>query len=105
MPRGTTGFPKLDEANVICRKGFVTPRNTGFETPPPGPGLLTVTVPVSATATSVAGIVAVNCELFTNVVARGLPFQFTTEPDTKPVPFTMSVNVAVPGATVAGING
>lgn len=50
-------------------------------------------------------MVAVNCELFTKVVARALPFQFTTDPDTKPVPFTVSVNPAPPGATASGTRG
>jgi hypothetical protein len=77
----------------------------GFDTPPPGPGLVTVSVAVPATATSAAEIVAVNCELFTNVVVRGLPFQFTTDPETKPVPFTVSVNAGLPGTTVVGTKG
>src|SRR5258708_7356193 len=81
------------------------PRKTGIDTPPPGLGLLTVTVAVPATTTSAAEIDAVNCELLTNVVARALPFQFTTEPDTKPVPFTVSVNAALPGTTVVGTSG
>ena len=98
-------FPKLDDANVICRNGFVTPRNTGFDTPPPGLGLTTVTVAVDATAISLARIVAVNCEPLTKVVALALPFQFTTELVTKPVPFTVSVKPGVPGATDAGIKG
>jgi hypothetical protein len=80
-------------------------RNTGVETPPPGLGLLTVTVAVPADATSAAAIDAVNCELVTNVVARGLPFQFTTEPETKPVPFTVSGNAGLPGTTVVGTKG
>ena len=50
-------------------------------------------------------MLAVNCELLTNVVARALPFQFTTDPETKPVPFTVSVNPAPPGATASGTRG
>ena len=50
-------------------------------------------------------MLAVNCELLTNVVARALPFQFTTDPETKPVPFTVSVNPAPPGAIASGTSG
>ena len=42
-------------------------------------------------AVSAAVIAAVSCVEFTNVVARGEPFQFTTSPFTKPVPFTVRV--------------
>jgi hypothetical protein len=73
--------------------------------PPPGVGLTTVTEAVLAVAMSEARILAVNCELFTKVVARALPFQFTTDPVTKPVPFTVSVNPAPPGATASGTRG
>ena len=103
--QGLTGLPKLVVVNVIWENGLVMPRNTGVETPPPGLGLLTVTVPVPADATSDAEIAAVNCELLTKVVVLGLPFQFTTDPETKPVPFTVSVNAALPGTTVVGTNG
>ncbi len=41
----------------------------------------------------------------TNVVARAPPFQFTTEPETKPVPFTVSVNEPLPGAALVGTSG
>jgi hypothetical protein len=77
----------------------------GFDTPPPGAGLLTVIVAVFATATSVAEIDAVNCEAVTKVVVRGLPFQLTTEPETNPVPLTVRLNPELPGATVVGTKG
>src|SRR5262245_55523109 len=54
---------------------------------------------------SEARMVAVNCELFTNVVARVLPFQLTTETGRKPVPLTIRVNSAPLGATASGIRG
>jgi hypothetical protein len=51
---------------------------------------------------SLAGMAAVNCALLTKVVARDAPFQFTTEPETKPVPLAVSVNAAPPATAVAG---
>jgi len=36
------------------------------------------------------GIDAVNCDPPTNVVVRGLPFHFTTAPETNPVPWAQS---------------
>jgi hypothetical protein len=51
---------------------------------------------VPGNAVSVAETVAVSCVALTNVVGRGDPFQFTTSPSTKFVPFTTSVNPVVP---------
>ena len=45
---------------------------------------------------------AVNCELLTNVVARVLSFQFTSAPETNPVPFTVRTNAAVPAVAFPG---
>src|ERR1700685_4141043 len=62
---------KLDE--------FLTGRNATLDVPPPGAGLVTVMDAVEAVAISVERMVAVSCPWFTNVVARGLPFQLTVE--------------------------
>src|SRR5260370_314009 len=75
---------------------------TEFESPPPGLGVTTVTEAVPGRVTSEAGMVAVNCELLTKVVGRAAPFQFTREPETKPVPLTMRVKPAAPGAALSG---
>jgi hypothetical protein len=52
-----------------------------------------------------AGTVAVNWELLTKTVLSGLPLQFTTDPETKPAPFTVSVKPELPGATASGTSG
>jgi hypothetical protein len=57
--------------------------------------LETVTAVVPGKAVSVAEIKAVSCVGLTNVVGRGDPFQFTTSPSTKFVPFTASVRPVV----------
>ena len=53
--------------------------------------LETVTPTGPGRAVSVAEIMAVSCVGLTNVVGRGNPFQFTTSPSTKFVPFTVKV--------------
>src|SRR5439155_23111953 len=60
---------------------------------------------VLAMAMSEARMLAVNCESLTKVVARGLPFQFTSAPETNPVPFTVRVNPGPPGAVASGTRG
>ena len=57
-------------------------------------------VAVVATTRSLPRIVAVNCVLFTNVVARMLLFHRTVAPLTKSVPVTVSVKVEPPTAAV-----
>ena len=64
--------------------------------PPPGAGLTTVTESVPAEARSLAGIDAVSWLLLTSVVVRLEPFTWTTDPLTKFVPFTVSVNAGPP---------
>jgi hypothetical protein len=90
---------------VTDEVGVVTSRKSVLEAPPLGLGLNTVTEAVLAVPMSEERMLAVNCELLTNVVVRALPFQFTTDRDTKPVPFTVSVNPAPPGATASGTRG
>src|ERR1700680_1509126 len=59
-------------------------------------GFDTVTVGAPGKAVSAAKITAVSCVALPKVVARGVPFQLTTEAATKFVPFTTRVNPDAP---------
>jgi hypothetical protein len=72
------------------------------EVPPPGAGFVTATFTVPAVAISAAAIAAVTCVALTNVVALAAPLNFTAEPDTKPVPFTVRVKAALPAVALGG---
>ena len=72
------------------------------EVPPPGAGDVTSTGAVPAVATSAARTAACSWVLLTKVVARAAPFHSTTEPPTKPLPFTVSANAAAPAFTPVG---
>jgi len=91
---------------VKCKVvGAETEKNRRFEVPPPGLGLDTVIEAVPAVAMFEAGTVAVNCELLTKVVLSGVPFQLTTDPETNPVPLTVSVKLDPPGGVAVGTSG
>lgn len=66
------------------------------DVPPPGVGLVTVTVEVPAVARSVVVTVMSSVVEFTNAVVRALPFQFAVAPETKFSPVTVTVVVASP---------
>jgi hypothetical protein len=89
---GSTATECSAERNPTDVVGVVTVKDAGFDIPPPGAGLVTVTEAVLADAMSESGTVAFSCSKFTNRVLKGVPFQFTTEFDTNPVPFTVIVN-------------
>jgi hypothetical protein len=74
-----------------------------LEVPPPGVVLNTVTAADPAVAMSAAVIAAVSCVSETNVVVWFTPFHFTTDPLTKSVPLTVSVNAAPPALAAAGL--
>ena len=93
------------ELRSTVDSGMLIGKKTTFDVPPPGPGLTTVTELVPAVAMSAASMVAFSCDVLAKVVARALPFHFTTEPETKPVPFTVRVNVGPPGADASGTRG
>jgi hypothetical protein len=89
----------------VAALGIVAVKNATLEAPPPGAGLITVTDAVVAFATSDDRIEAVSCAWFTKCVVRGLPFQFTTEVETNPVPFTVNVKPEPPGMVAIGTRG
>jgi hypothetical protein len=64
----------------------------------------TMTEAVPGVAMSEAGTVAVSFVEETNVVTRELPFQLTVDPETKLVPFTVSVNCGPPAAVQFGLS-
>src|SRR4051794_30904086 len=67
------------------------------------PGFCTVTFAVPAALVNVESIKAVTWVELRNPVAIGDPFQFTTEPDTKPEPVTVSWNAAPPATADGGL--
>jgi hypothetical protein len=75
-----------------------------FEAPPPGKGLTTVIVLEPADAMSAAVILAVIRVELTIAVVRAAPSHCTIAPETKLVPFTVSVNAVPPATVVAGDN-
>jgi hypothetical protein len=72
------------------------------EVPPPGAGLLTVTLALPALAIPEAGTAALTCVALTYVVDSAVPFQFTAEADSNPLPFTVSVNAPDPAVVELG---
>jgi hypothetical protein len=62
---------------------------------------VTVIYPAVGLVTSEARIFTLNSLAETKVVDRGLPFQFTTAPETKFAPYTVRTNSPRPGLTLA----
>jgi len=77
-------------------------KDTVADVPPPGAGFVTVTFAVPAVAISAAEIAAVSCVALTNAVVLAAPLNFTTDVDTKPVPFTVRVKAAPPAVALVG---
>ena len=74
-----------------------------FDVPPPGAGLLTVTLAVPAVAMSLAGIEAVKLVALFTVVVRSDPFHRTVEPETKFEPLTVRANSGLPAMAEFGL--
>jgi hypothetical protein len=94
-----------EEAKATDSVGVVIVNGTALEVPPPGAGLETVTDTVLAETRSEGGTSACTLSTPTNVVLSGAPFQFTTEVETNPVPFTVIVNPGDPGTALDGTRG
>ena len=67
--------------------------------------MTTETEAVPPWAMSEARILALSREELTKVVARGLPFHLATDAEKNPVPFTVRLNPAPPGAMASGTRG
>ena len=93
----------VGESDVITRFGLLMVKGMLAEVPPPGAEFVTVTFEVPAVAMSAAAIAAVSCVELTNVVVFAIPLNFTTDVDTKPVPFTVSVKAAPPAVALGGV--
>src|ERR1700674_338283 len=106
MESGSVPAAKLDgalrETDAI---GLVITKKATLDVPPPGVGLTTVTEAVLALAMSDARTLAISFESLTKVVARAAPFHLTVDPDTNPVPLSVSVKAAPPGTTASGLKG
>jgi len=72
-----------------------------FDVPPHG--VTTVIEAVPAVAMREAGTVAVSC-VDEPLVVSAVPFQFTVDPETKLVPFTVNVNCAPPAVAQVGLS-
>ena len=89
-------------SDVIATFGLLIVNWRLADVPPPGAALVTATLAAPAAAISDAVIAAVSWAALTKVVALAAPLNFTTEPETKPAPFTVSVNAAPPAVALAG---
>jgi hypothetical protein len=90
----------VGEIELMTGEGRVTPvgsavtenlRELEFVAGPPDTVMATAAAFVPRKAVSAAEIAAVSCVGLTKVVGRGEPFQLTTSPSAKPVPFTVRV--------------
>lgn len=88
---------------VKVGSGLLMVKLRALVVPPPGAGLLTVTLAVPAAKTSAAVIAAVNCVALTNVVVRAPPFHCTIEVLLKFAPLTVSGNAALPAIAAVGL--
>lgn len=92
----------VGESDVIAILGLLMVNWRLAEVPPPGAALVTATVAVPAVTMSAAVIAAVSCVALTNVVVLEAPLNLTTDPVTKPVPFTARVKAAPPAVALVG---
>lgn len=92
-------------STLIAGMGFgplVTVKFRELDVPPPGVGLVTVTVILPAEEMVSAGIAAVICVALTNFVAGAVPPKLTAEDETKFVPINVRVKGAPPACAPLG---
>lgn len=92
----------VGESEVTVGGALLTVKDAAEEVPPPGAGFVTVTFLTPPVAMSPAAIDAANCEALLNVVVLAAPLKFTTDPETKPEPFTVRVNAEPPEIALVG---
>jgi hypothetical protein len=92
----------LGDSELSVGTGLLMVNVLPAEVPPPGVGVNTVTEAVPAVAMSAAVICAWSWVLLTNVVARLLPFQRTTDVIAKFDPFAVRVKAAPPATLLVG---
>jgi hypothetical protein len=90
-------------AEVVMVSGGNIVKLRAFDVPPPGAGLLTVTLAVPAVAMSLAEIDAVRLVALFRVVVRFDPSQRTVEPETKLEPLTVRVKAELPATADSGL--
>jgi hypothetical protein len=95
---------ELGFMDATVGEGLPMAKVSALEVPPPGAGVETVTEAVPPAAMSAAVICACSWVLDTKVVGRALPFQCTVESETKFVPLTVSVKLALPTDAELGLN-
>jgi hypothetical protein len=99
IPTGTVRGERLETTGL----GLFTVSVPALAVPPPGDGLVTVTISEALPETSLAGSAAFSSVPLTNVVTSAVPFQFTTDAITNPLPVTSSVKGPDPATTLAGL--
>jgi hypothetical protein len=86
----------LGETDVSAGTGFTALIATPADVPPPGAGVVTVSIVETGAATYALGTVAFNDVAEEYVVVSETPFQFTTLFDSKFVPVTVTTAFAEP---------
>jgi hypothetical protein len=100
---GPPAVVEVGPMDVVVGTGFLTVRVCAFDVPPPGAGFTTVIEAVPPVAISTAGTIAVTWVYETKVVVSATPLKSTTEEESNPVPFTVSVNCAPPAVVDVGV--
>ena len=92
----------VGDTDAIVGAGLLIARVVAAVVPPPGAGLVTVTLAAPAVAISIAGTCAEICVAPVKLVANAVSFQLITELDTKLAPVTVSVKAVPPTVALMG---